>query len=128
MRKLVNKKYIIIGLIVVVCSIAAIVFMSQRNNSDYNSFSQEVITITKDGFSPNTITLHVGSSVRWVNESNTDKVSVNSDNYPDNKLYKELNLGQFNRESSVMHTFLAPGTYTYHNQFAPNQTGTIVIK
>ena len=123
-----NRKRFLIICLVILGLLAAAAILHGKKIAKSGALSEAVIAITKDGFIPNRVTLQAGAAARWVNESDVDKVSVNSDNYPDNKLYRELNLGQFNKGSSVMHTFLTPGTYTYHNQFNPEQTGTIVVK
>jgi plastocyanin len=84
------------------------------------------ITLNKDGFTPKETTIKAGSAVRWKNESGTAQ-TVNSDNYPTNQLHKELNLGIFASESSVIYTFTKSGIYGYHNQFHPEQKGTITV-
>lgn len=85
------------------------------------------ITLDKNGFKPNTVTVDMGTAVRWVNKSG-DKQTVNSDNYPTNQLHKELNFGIFNDGSSVVYIFKTPGTYGYHNQLNPKQIGKIIVK
>ncbi|HZE87272.1 MAG TPA: cupredoxin domain-containing protein [Methylomirabilota bacterium] len=84
------------------------------------------VTLDKNGFSPATVTIKKGTAVRWKNASGKEQ-TVNSDNYPTNQLHKELNFGAFNNGSTVMYTFTKPGTYGYHNQFHPEQKGTIIV-
>lgn len=86
------------------------------------------ITLTDQGFTPSEVTIRKGMAVRWINNSTLDKASVNSDDYPTNRLYPELNLGQFNRGSSLVHVFKNNAHYTYHNQFNPKQIGTITVE
>ncbi len=87
---------------------------------------EAAITLTKNGFSPNQITIKVGSAIRWENKSGSQE-TVNSDNYPTNQLHRELNFGVFSNNSSVVHTFAKPGTYGYHNQFHPQQHGKVIV-
>lgn len=84
------------------------------------------VTLDKDGFHPKEVTIKAGSAVRWKNESGT-RQTVNSDNYPTNQLHKELNFGIFTSGSSVVYTFTKPGVYGYHNQFHPEQKGTVIV-
>ena len=110
--------------------------INQQNPSTSSSQTQAVaplpqintVSLTKNGFSPEKITIKKGTAVKWINNSGTDKASVNSDDYPTNTRFPELNLGQFNEGSSVAHIFTTTGTYTYHNQFNPKQTGTIIVE
>lgn len=87
---------------------------------------EETIMLDKNGFSPKSITVKVGTAVRWKNVSG-DKQTVNSDNYPTNQLHKELNFGIVSSGSSVVYIFKTPGIYGYHNQFHPEEKGTIVV-
>lgn len=87
-----------------------------------------VVSLTKNGFTPSKIQIHKGTAVRWTNDTGTDNASVNSDDYPLNQRWPELNLGKFDKGSAVAHIFTAAGTYTYHNQFNPKQKGTIVVE
>jgi plastocyanin len=84
------------------------------------------VTLDKEGFKPNKVTIQVGSAVRWKNDR-AEKQTVNSDNYPTNRLHRELNFGVFNSGSSVVYVFTKPGTYGYHNQFLPEQKGQIIV-
>ncbi|MGH7204456.1 MAG: cupredoxin domain-containing protein [Candidatus Levyibacteriota bacterium] len=72
------------------------------------------------------MTIQTGSAVRWKNISG-EKQTVNSDNYPTNQLHRELNFGIFNDEATVVYIFKKPGIYGYHNQFHPEQKGTITV-
>lgn len=84
------------------------------------------VTLSDNGFSPSTVTIHHGESIRWINNSSA-VASVNSDDYPLNRLYPELNLGQFKQGMSLVHVFLSQGTYTYHNQYKPQQKGNVIV-
>lgn len=128
--------WIIVTLIVIVILIAgALIFNTkskQSNNPTQNQINtsketnqlkpvaQEIVTVTGSGFNPQTLTIKVGTLVTWDNKSNVP-VSVNSDDYPTNLLYRFLNLGQFANDSSVATIFTKAGRYTYHNQLNPDQ-------
>jgi hypothetical protein len=87
---------------------------------------EATVFLTNSGFAPAKLNIKSGSAIQWLNDT-PNKASVNSDNYPTNKLYPELNLGQFSKGSSLVHIFVKSGTYTYHDQFNPKNTGTIVV-
>lgn len=87
---------------------------------------QITIKLDKNGFSPKEVTVKTGTAVRWRNVSGA-KQTVNSDDYPTNQLHRELNFGVFNNDSSVAHIFKNEGTYGYHNQFNPEQSGKIIV-
>lgn len=89
---------------------------------------ESMVVLSDSGFRPQTLTISKGTSVRWYNQSGSDNASVNSDNYPTNRLYPELNLGKFAKGQTLAHIFTTPGTYTYHNQYQPSDKGTIIVK
>ncbi len=99
-----------------------------EQKSIVNSVPKEIsISLTDQGFQPNTIEIKPGTAVRFSNNSSNDKASVNSDDYPENKKFPELNLGVFQKGSTLTHIFKSPNTYTYHDQFNPEHTGTIIV-
>jgi len=85
-----------------------------------------MVTLDKNGFNPNAVTIKVGSAVRWINKSGKPQ-TVNSDIYPTNQLHKELNFGIFSNDSTVVYTFTKTGVYGYHNQFHHEQEGKIIV-
>lgn len=87
-----------------------------------------IILATNEGFSPEMITIKKGTSVRWINKNTSGRASVNSDDYPTNRLYPELNLGQFQEGATLVHIFNTPGVYTYHNQYNPSHSGQINVE
>lgn len=88
----------------------------------------DAIKLTNSGFVPSKIIINKGTAVTWTNESSSDNASVSSDDYPTNTKFPELNLGKFAIGTSLAHIFTTAGTYTYHNQFNPTDTGTIIVE
>lgn len=88
----------------------------------------DTVVLTDKGFTPSKITVKKGNAVKWVNNSSTDNASVSSDDYPTNQRFPEMNLGKFDGSNALSHIFETPGTYTYHNQFNPKQTGTVIVE
>lgn len=85
------------------------------------------VDLASTGFTPKTVTIAVGSAVRWANKTN-EKTTVNSDDHPTHQKFKELNLGEFGQNSTLVHIFTKPGTYTYHDHFHPTRTGTVIVQ
>ncbi len=131
-----NKKYLfVVGILVVIALIGLLSLRGIKHSNQVSSASttppkplpkEVTVTLDKNGFTPNSITIKVGSAVRWINKSGSQE-TVNSDNYPTNQLHKELNFGLFANNSSVSHTFTKAGSYGYHNQLNPKQRGTITV-
>lgn len=88
---------------------------------------QNVITLTKDGFSPSALTVKAGTKVAWINKSGS-QAAVNSNPHPIHTSYSPLNLGSFSDGSSLSLTFDKPGTYGYHNHLNPNQSGAVIVQ
>jgi plastocyanin len=135
-----NNKPSMLFLVILVLAIGALVFgivsltkskesqVSQALKQPAKTLPKEqTVSLTKEGFSPQSVTVNVGDAVRWFNNSGGD-ATVNSDDYPTNKLYKELNLGVFKSGATLVLILNKPGTYTYHDHFHPTRKGTIIVK
>jgi plastocyanin len=92
-----------------------------------SSTGVQIITLTPDGFSPATLTIKVGTTVRWVNKSG-QLAAVDSDPHPTHTSYPPMNFGTFSDGSSVELVFDKAGTYHYHNHLNPSQRGTVVVQ
>ena len=84
------------------------------------------VTLTANGFDPQTITVKTKTQVIWTNNSSTD-ATVNSADHPTHQKYPPLNLGLFPSGSNVSLVFDKPGTYSYHDHLHPEKTGTVVV-
>jgi len=71
-------------------------------------------------FSPNPLTVSVGSTVRWVNQDDIPHNVVSDD-----KSFKSKAL---DTDESFTYTFTKPGTYTYFCSIHPKMTGKIVVQ
>jgi plastocyanin/FtsP/CotA-like multicopper oxidase with cupredoxin domain len=78
------------------------------------------VAITSTGFSPSSITIKAGDTVRWTNQDNTthdamadDHTAWGSPNLPQGKVWS--------------HIFAQPGTFGYHCHIHPEMTGTIQV-
>lgn len=84
------------------------------------------VNVTADGFNPTTINAKLGDIIVWTNTTD-DVVSVNSAEYPDNKLFPELNLGSFTANQSVQVKLNRPGHLKYYNYFNREHKGEILV-
>ena len=78
------------------------------------------VAITSTGFSPSSITIKAGDTVRWTNQDTTthnaiadDHTSWGSPNLPQGKVWS--------------HTFAQSGTFGYHCHIHPEMIGTIQV-
>ncbi len=137
-----NSKYLLVIALVVliIVLLAGYVFLNiqstksktaAKNTTPTPTKTQEAptasVNVTSSGFEPQTITVKKRTMIIWTNQSGTI-VTVNSDDYPTNLLFPALNLGQFASGSNVSVMLTKAGTYTYHNQLAPEQKGKIVVQ
>ncbi|KKR57644.1 MAG: hypothetical protein UU05_C0029G0015 [Candidatus Curtissbacteria bacterium GW2011_GWA1_40_47] len=86
-----------------------------------------VITYSESGFSPKQLTVKVGESVEFVNNSSSN-VQVNSAPHPTHELYPELNIGVIAPGETKSVTFTTAGTKTYHNHLNPSQNGQVTVE
>lgn len=107
--------------------IMATVNPTARPASSPSAKMENRITLTKNGFEPQTLKIKVGTTVVWVNNSG-DTATVNSDPHPTHTLFPFLNLGSFDDGSSLSVKFDKVGVYTYHNHLNPTETGTIIVE
>lgn len=132
-----TKKLVLLLFIIILIASGYFLWQAKTNTAQVTTTTQTkkskplpkevTITLDKNGFSPNEVTIKQGTAIRWKNSSG-DKQTVNSDDYPTNQKHKELNFGIFNDGSSVVYTFTKPGTYGFHNQFKPEQKGKVFVE
>jgi plastocyanin len=90
--------------------------------------SQNTIEYGSTGFSPTTITVKVGDSVTWTNNSSST-VQVSSDPHPTHTDFPPLNsVGAIAPGSSKSFTFTKSGTFGYHNHLNPSDKGEVIVK
>lgn len=87
----------------------------------------DIVTITAAGtsFSPQSVTVPVGTTVRWTATEGSHTVTPDNPAQPGAWASSALNAGE-----TFEHTFTTPGTYDYHCQ--PHQslgmTGTVIVQ
>ena len=100
---------------------------------------ENIVTYTNAGYSPNTITIKVGETVVFKNES-ANKMWTASGVHPTHFLYSGTSLeehcpdvsstafDQCGSGNEYSFTFMKSGTWKYHNHVSPDDTGTIVVE
>ncbi|HEY0948289.1 MAG TPA: hypothetical protein VGE53_02280 [Candidatus Paceibacterota bacterium] len=103
-----------------------------------------VVTLTDSGFTPSTLTVNAGETVRFINESSRG-MWVGSDDHPTHTDYDGTATrehcangmatnGTFDQCASVNkgdywdYTFERAGSFGYHNHVGASNTGTIVVR
>ncbi|HEY1524716.1 MAG TPA: cupredoxin family copper-binding protein [Candidatus Angelobacter sp.] len=71
-------------------------------------------------FSPNPLTVPVGSTIRWTNQDDIPHNVVSDD-----KSFKSKAL---DTDETFTYTFTKPGTYTYFCSIHPKMTGKVVVQ
>ena len=87
-----------------------------------------VVSYTESGFDPTSLEIHLGDTVRWVNQG--DKLMwVASDIHPTHKLFPEFDHKRAVGSGSFYEfTFEKLGDWTYHNHVSANHLGTITVE
>lgn len=85
------------------------------------------VTITNDGFVPETLKVAVGQSVIWTNED-AQPHAISSDPHPEHTSLPSLNSDVIDQDSTYQYEFMQAGTYNYHDELDPSVTGTIIVE
>lgn len=86
------------------------------------------VTYTNDGFSPSTITITQGDTVRFINDSNRGFHPASND-HPNHTIYPGFDANdEIDPGGSYSFTFDRVGTWGYHNHELEGHTGTVVVE
>ncbi len=91
---------------------------AQSPGSATTPVGQNMIAISNFAFSPQTLTVPVGTTVTWINQDTVGH-QIKSDTF---------NSGLLNQGDTFQFTFSKAGTYNYSCAIHPSMTGTIVVK
>jgi plastocyanin len=78
------------------------------------------VKIDNFSFSPATITIPAGSTVKWTNRDDIPHTVVNDDQKFDSKT--------LDTDESYSYTFTKPGTYPYFCSIHPKMTGKVIVQ
>jgi len=147
-----NKTFTIILVLIIVVFGGYFIFNNQQaqapaaetENGDVvtQNSAENVVTYTDEGYSPNTLTVKVGDTVTWKNESSSGMWTASamhpthttysgtslSEHCPDtaNTTFDECTSAQPGESWSF--TFDKAGEWKYHNHVKANHFGTIVVE
>jgi plastocyanin len=82
---------------------------------------QAEVKIDNFTFTPVTLTVPAGTTVKWVNQDDIPHTVVSEDK----RTFKSKAL---DTDDSFSYTFTQPGTYTYFCSIHPKMTGQVVVK
>lgn len=82
--------------------------------------AETAIKIDNFVFTPNVVTLSVGSTVRWTNKDDIPHNVVSED--------KSFKSKVMDTDEQFSITFTKPGTYTYFCSIHPKMTGKIIVQ
>lgn len=79
-----------------------------------------IIHIKNFAYVPDTVTIHPGSTVRFVEDDDTPHTVTATDHSFDS--------GNLNQKDRWTHTFATEGTYTYFCAYHPYMKGKVIVK
>lgn len=82
--------------------------------------AETAIKIDNFTFSPATITVPVGSTIRWTNHDDIPHNVVSED--------KSFKSKAMDTDENFSYTFTKPGTYSYFCSIHPKMTGKVVVQ
>ncbi len=85
------------------------------------------VTITGSGFSPSTITISAGETVKWVNNDSKNSWPA-SDPHPQHTDYSGFDSLGISAGSSWSFKFNNKGTWDYHDHNKPSKTGVVIVQ
>ncbi|MCX6793921.1 MAG: cupredoxin domain-containing protein [Candidatus Gottesmanbacteria bacterium] len=89
--------------------------------------ARTVVTFTDKGFSPSPVTVKVGTTITFVNESSSG-MWIASDPHPTHTLLPGFDeLASVGKSGTYEYTFTKVGTWTYHNHLTPTVKGTVIV-
>lgn len=137
---------IVVALVLAGAGVAAFLFMSNKSAAPQASDETETttttepssnnatteadtvtITYTNNGFSPASLTVKAGTTVKIVNDS-SNPLQFSSDNHPTHTKNTELNLSTTEPGGSTTFTPSKTGTWGFHNHLNASDMGTLTVE
>jgi plastocyanin len=138
------RKVIITTVVVVVVGLGGWWLIASMSANDMNDSSNDTtngqnqaadedvevaatITYTNEGFTPATITVKVGDTIKIVNNAE-NVMYFASDEHPTHLNNSELNIGDIEPGSSATVTVASQGTWGYHDHYNASAGGEIIVE
>jgi plastocyanin len=93
-----------------------------KNGDLFSQGNVVSVSIVDFAFTPKTITVPVGTTVRWTNNGNAPH-TVTSTSSP-----KAFDSGTLNSGDTFQHTFTTAGQFPYRCNIHPSMTGTVIVE
>ena len=122
-----KKEYLFIIVALVLLGLGVLYSSKKASTvSDQELVSSEGnrVVYTDSGFSPQTLTVKVGTTVTFRNESES-QMWVGSDPHPLHTHHPDFD--QLGDERTYSFTFTKTGNYHYHNHLDPSHVGTVMV-
>ena len=109
-----------------IAAVAIILIMAASRSGAFGSAGappadgETAVKIDNFSFTPNTITVSVGSTVRWTNHDDVPHNVMNED--------KSIKSKTLDTNDNFSYTFSKPGTYSYYCSIHPRMIGKIVVQ
>jgi plastocyanin len=127
-----KRPTVIISLMVLLL-VAGGILISQQGDKKAPIYAAQTpsiakVNLSKDGFSPSTVTIKVGSIVEWrsTDETGTHQVAANPV-----KTHTELPgllSDQLGQGTVYRYKFTKTGAYHYHDEINPTLNGTVIVQ
>ena len=111
------KQYLLVIAVLLTLPFAA---LAQSSPAQPGQAAPVEVKIDNFSFSPGTVTVRVGSTVRWTNRDDIPHTVVS-----DNEILKSKTL---DTDEQYSYTFANPGTYDYFCSIHPKMTGRVVVQ
>lgn len=99
---------------------------SNTQTDTENTVAAATITYTNSGFTPDTLTVKAGGTIRIVNQS-SGVLEFSSNDHPTHLKDPELNMAELEPGKDQMLKVTEPGEWGYHNHLKAEDTGTLTV-
>jgi len=140
-----NKRVVIIGLVVILLAIGVSVLLAGGQRNESASVENVIVTetaspgssgspasspgiqarLTSNGLEPAEIRVPAGGKITFVHEVAAE---ISSDPHPVHTSNSELNLPETEAGKTITATFTEKGQYGIHNHQRPSQKGTVIVE
>ena len=98
----------------------AVALLTNHLSADTKTKADTAVKIDNFSFTPQTLTVHPGTTVTWVNKDDVPHTVMSTD--------KKFKSRVMDTDEKFSFTFTAPGTYNYFCSVHPHMTAKIVVK
>jgi plastocyanin len=111
---------LVVSVSVVACGSSTTAPSSTNTTGTPVSIVSGASTLTTTAYSPNPVTVTVGTTIRWMNNDNVAHTSTANDS--------SWNSGSIAPGGSFSRTFMSAGSFPYKCTIHPNMVGTVTVQ